>query len=1194
MQINKLIKGFMMALCIVALSVAYVGCNETQKQITRLYIDDASVLTVEQDTTIDDFVLVVKGMYPDSTEIDILKSDLTITGWDTTTPGEKTLTVSYKVPGTDTVLTLNDITLTVIKKIQSISYKAGSTESTVEKGEALSYTGLKIVVTYTDNTTDEIAYDSRTMQVALDTSTVGPKTMTITYMGKTATTTITVIELTSIALASTSTMSTTAYQYVPLDTTGAIITATYSDDSTKTISAGLTFSGINTKNAGAQNLVIGYKGLSTPNIVVTVKEVTAIAYKEGLADVVNQGTQLAKAGLKLTATYEGATKTLEYSMIADEVTFTGYDTSVAGNQTVTITLGTLTTSHDITVVTNNGVVLGFEMPETIARRQITQNTYTDYFDPNDADHKKGFAEVNHTYVVGNQNEWKFMPKASVYVDGQQKEPETIHTSVKLYTGAEATDTALISDENLANYVTIDNLNYQTYKFTAAAAEQGIFTIRVEPYGNTDSRFVLTFTIKVINGYNVYNTKDFSILDNMDGASSDDNNAAGKWTTWRNQNDVEFYNNITPNDVSAIVLQSNLNITAADVPSVQFWDKDSKNGNLTLEQAIAQNVDLSTYNYFKGSVKDRMGGLYDFDHGDVYSEFVYTRKVDNGTFTIEGNYYRLSIEDYPRVQYITADGSVFHGGEENKGTPITTHATMFSFQGKEDSTQAMTTHFVMRDINLMGNAGRTENVQDSGGLLGIKKKNAEMTIENVLSQKWFINFMNDEGDKTNDKYNSEEWNYANSLTLKKVNVFDSYNTLIYNWSGALNIEDSNIIGAGGPVMICDHVGNKQDTGAGGSISQVTIKDSVLQSWVAGTEGWFVSYGATALATAIKATDASYATMSNNTKTILKEKNGVTLMNLIAVFKSGSTEGISTSQIRGTFDDISEDGNGDRIFDENIGFRADSAVAKQKIATVMADVIAAKTALVQGTNDHTILTRIINDIANILAKAYDVYDVYFNENNGNAADNPKLTTATANAIKVTIIDVLDAIVATDDNIDDWDLTQTGNAAGAVFGGNSTLCLQGMLTEIINACVPYQLPANYASLSNEEKAQAEAQAQQYIMGLILNSVVTEIKKSDKDFALDMTKSIEDIVRDLITKVTTIAVTNEITNQVAATLMGLQVMQTFNGGVCAPGETGFVYPDAGHLAAEKELFVTAHTYTNMYLFNGMGTVFGLNDVSA
>ena len=102
------------------------------------------------------------------------------------------------------------------------------------------------------------------------------------------------------------------------------------------------------------------------------------------------------------------------------------------------------------------------------------------------------------------------------------------------------------------------------------------------------------------------------------------------------------------------------------------------------------------------------------------------------------------------------------------------------------------------------------------------------------------------------------------------------------------------------MICDHVRNNQTTGEGGYITNVKTTNSILESYVAGTEGWFNTYsGSGAIVQGIKAMN-ELVTPSGNT---LCDKSGQKI-NLIAVYKSGSAEGLTQSKIRGSFTDTDE--------------------------------------------------------------------------------------------------------------------------------------------------------------------------------------------------------------------------------------------------------------------------------------------------
>ena len=65
MQTKKLLQSIMMAFCLVALSVAMVGCQSEQK-ITYIGVDTVeSNLTIDQGDDIDNLEIVVKGMYDD-------------------------------------------------------------------------------------------------------------------------------------------------------------------------------------------------------------------------------------------------------------------------------------------------------------------------------------------------------------------------------------------------------------------------------------------------------------------------------------------------------------------------------------------------------------------------------------------------------------------------------------------------------------------------------------------------------------------------------------------------------------------------------------------------------------------------------------------------------------------------------------------------------------------------------------------------------------------------------------------------------------------------------------------------------------------------------------------------------------------------------------------------------------------------
>ncbi len=873
MQLKRFLSGIVMSLCLVALSVAYVGCNEAEKQINHIFIDtQQSILTVEQDSKLDDLVVVLYGMYPDATDvkIDLKDPKLTITGFDTSVAKDIKVTFSYKVSDALDPIEV-ETTITVTPKVKGITYKSGL-DLVIEKDTQPDLSNLKITVNYVGGTSKDVVYDSKLMQVSVDTTTAGTNIpLTITYLGKQTTINVTINAVESISYVAGSLPD--AYQFLPYNTSSAKITATYTDGTTKeitTANANLRVPSVDTTNYDPKTIKISYMGKETANITINVLALEDIDYVSGISSVVAQDSTISYNTLVLSGTYEGTeTKTLNYANVKDFLTLTGVNTANVGEQTLTITLTNdsdeLTTTCNITVATDNGIISKFSVPKFVAdltseetNIHNTKNTKFSTYDSGVIGFAHVYGEENYQdYYVGSQNAWTFMP--IVFSKGTQL--KTIHTNVKVYKINDDKTETLLTDE-LSEYVTIDNLNYQTYDFTENANNK-TFRIEVRPYGYEtnplyEDMFV-TFTIKVIDAYNVYNTTDLRMFDNQ--------NLENKWDAWDEEHGITQVV-----DTHGLVLQSDINITDEDIPAIHFWTAEQAAGFPDADKLV-------------GSLWDRAGGAQGF----IYNH----RILDGSSYRFEGNYYQISAEQLALIVRENETKTIYPTGSDNYKNYITTHTNVFGFNGNEnDKDGNKIAKYTINNVNFFGNSQRSEDPKYSGGVICFKSEYAQTTFNNVLSQRWFIAFFNNQGGCDNQKLSD---NY--SLTLNDVNGFDAYNTLIYNWGGKVNIKNSHLIGAGGPVMICDHVGNNKSTGEGGVISEVTTEDSVLESWVSGSEGWFVSYGASSQMGQIK---AMVKLLSTYNKTIVKTINGQELLNMISVFKSGDVQGMSDSIIRGTFD------------------------------------------------------------------------------------------------------------------------------------------------------------------------------------------------------------------------------------------------------------------------------------------------------
>jgi len=107
-----------------------------------------------------------------------------VTGFDSTTAGVKTLTISYEGLTCTKEITVEDYVTAISATISKTSYTVGDT---------LDLAGAKLALTYASGATDEIDITTA-MVTGFDSATAGTKTLTVTYEGLTDTVEITVAE----------------------------------------------------------------------------------------------------------------------------------------------------------------------------------------------------------------------------------------------------------------------------------------------------------------------------------------------------------------------------------------------------------------------------------------------------------------------------------------------------------------------------------------------------------------------------------------------------------------------------------------------------------------------------------------------------------------------------------------------------------------------------------------------------------------------------------------------------------------------------------------------------------------------------------------------------------------------------------------------------------------------------------------
>ena len=496
-------------------------------------------------------------------------------------------------------------------------------------------------------------------------------------------------------------------------------------------------------------------------------------------------------------------------------------------------------------------------------------------DGDNIDDHNEFAVWNLSYLVGDDNGWTFKPNVTFYKfqldeegnldqsaeyekDVKQDKWTYVVEIYKYNSETEAYD--ILVDNN--DTTIIDSIDYENCVIDfAEGTEERAYKVKVYPTElrsgqlNNLDKYSITLNIEVVDGYNVYDAKEFAYANNR----TDEFKQA--WEDFKVDNGL-----LTNYYPSKLILHTNINISKDTLPSELFYSEEEAKGQPD-ESRIYQ------VKYAEGNVIEEMeiklaGSLKDYG-------FIYNRDLqDNETFTISGNYFKVDASSMPLV--VRED----KGG--NEITPlgeVISHASLFKMVGNDKNS-----HFVIENTNFVGNANRSELAIKGGGLILAKALYTQATFNNNVSSCYFITYHLEKSLK--------------EIVIDNCKAYDAFNSFIYNW-GANNVQlkNSEMIGSGGPIIIQDHVDPEDEDG--GEIGQVTITDCNLQAYVAGTEGWFVLVKASALVPDIKKMNALFDNpYFKRSFLITNSKTGDTYMNLICVNKSGNAQSITAEKVKGS--------------------------------------------------------------------------------------------------------------------------------------------------------------------------------------------------------------------------------------------------------------------------------------------------------
>ena len=271
---------------------------------------------------------------------EVVSTGITCTGFSSAAAGAKTITATYGGKSTTFSVDIEAV------KLVSIAVKTNPTKISYYVGESLDSTGLTLTGTYNNGKTETITTGYTCS--ALDSTTAGSKTITVSYQGLTTTFNVTVVAVNLVSIAVKTMPNKTSYfTGESFDQTGLTLTATYNNGKTEVISSGFSCTGFSSATAGKKTITVSYAGKTTTFTVdVQAIVVTGISVKKAPNKTEYfVGDSYDGTGLVVNVTYNNGTN----KDITTGFTTSGFSSAAAGKNTVTVSYEGFTAAFDVTI-----------------------------------------------------------------------------------------------------------------------------------------------------------------------------------------------------------------------------------------------------------------------------------------------------------------------------------------------------------------------------------------------------------------------------------------------------------------------------------------------------------------------------------------------------------------------------------------------------------------------------------------------------------------------------------------------------------------------------------------------------------------------------------------------------------------------------------------------------------------------------
>ena len=726
-------------------------------------------------------------------------------------------------------------------KLTSFTVVRSSIKTTYLVGEPIDFSGIQAEVKYSDSSLDTVLkFADLTIEYPEDiTATPGDKSVTVSFMDPN----LNVKQETKVLIKvqedpnapkhkdyviDTTGMKTSYLVGETLDFTGIKVTETFTNGGADVILDASKLEYVYDKDitatSGTKNIVVKLDGKDIGVVLISVKnpevetnDIVSTTVGGEYKNVYETGEATDFTGITVTIVYEeGQVEVLTL----EDLTISAIDTSSEGDKIVTVTFidpinnETGATNFKVTIIKAKPNVTRFEKPAELVNFD-TNNKSAGTSSSTDANFYGQFLE-GAKYVIGDDNEFKLIPRFSTRLGSANESPTAYYMTVdislngtlltKNVDAAKPTSVSYYNGETLI--ATVDTY-YGLYQFTSAAAGSEV-TISVLPsseHYNLGDISAVVLTADVIDAYNVYEAWQLAVIDN--------NPYRNDWDVFKAEHGIADVN------PAGIVFHKDIHISASDVPA-SFLDVTTTEtvykNSVTGEETIAP-----------------VGTRYLKDYTDVYN------RKGSADFTIQGNLFTLDVQKFPLVPSI----AVFDPSLELDYGDDFSNSTLLIFDTNEDRYETPPTDKavnIVENLQIVGNSGRNNYVDaqgelaSAGGLIFVKVRNyAEATFNNIIGNSFFIAYFPD---------------VESDVTMTKIKFYDAYQNAMMLWGNALcDVDTAYFNGAGGPLVICQSY-NDEDEGFWRA-PVLTSKNMYTETHLTGEEIWFTAVNATTIVGNIKA-------------------------------------------------------------------------------------------------------------------------------------------------------------------------------------------------------------------------------------------------------------------------------------------------------------------------------------------------------